>query len=349
MRIQLNKITLAASILLTMAFTFTICEAAGGKSALVGRWESDKSTKDYMEFLSDGTGIVSMGSKSIAITWKVEKDRLYVTKSRSKEVKSFSYKISGSTLTITDDDDGDVDKLNKTEKCGNKWYYLATQSCKGNEIVNDKCNGKVYNLKTEYCLDNTVKKYGSVTHGGQQNACPNSVTDSNTVACGGKTYRTVKIGTQTWMAENLSFYTEGSEYHYEQYGRLYNWETAMKACPSGWHLPSNEDWDKLYRYADGTSGTESPYKSEIAGKYLKSKEGWKDNCNGLDVFGFSALPGGYGRSNGHLDLVGYFGNWWSSSEYDSGNAYSRSISEYESARYGRDGKGSLQSVRCLQD
>ncbi|MDR0515832.1 MAG: hypothetical protein LBH25_02175 [Fibromonadaceae bacterium] len=110
---------------------------------------------------------------------------------------------------------------------------------------------------------------------------------------GGQAYKTVKIGTQTWMAENLNYNAEGSKCNNnepsncEKYGRLYNWETAKKVCPSGWHLPSNEEWDKLYRFADGTSGTESPYKSKTAGKYLKSREGWEDYYgkpgNGLDV------------------------------------------------------------------
>jgi uncharacterized protein (TIGR02145 family) len=66
----------------------------------------------------------------------------------------------------------------------------------------------------------------------------------------------------------------------------------MKACPSGWHLPSNEEWNKLYHHAEGTSGTESTYISEIAEKYLKTKKGWDDyegkSGNGADIYGFSA-------------------------------------------------------------
>jgi TonB family protein len=323
-----------------ITFTFTACEAASGKSALVGRWQLVEGRGlGGMELLNDGTGIVN----GEGITWKVEKDRFYVTGSSS--AFSCSYKISGSVLKLIMDN-GDVAILNKIEKCGDEWYNLVWQSCKGNKIVNDKCNEKVYNPKTEYCIDSTLKKiptptvtYGSVTHGGQ-------------------TYKTVKIGEQTWMAENLNYNAEGSKCYdnkpanCEKYGRLYNWATAMKACPSGWHLPSDEEWDKLYRFADGTNGTESRYSSRIAYKFLKSKEGWDcdpdEICgNGIDVFGFSALPGGCGFPDGGFARGGNGGSWWSSSEDKSFRKYA----------YDRD-MGSIwfngdkiyfYSVRCVQD
>jgi uncharacterized protein (TIGR02145 family) len=126
------------------------------------------------------------------------------------------------------------------------------------------------------------------------------------------------------MAENLNFNADGSRCYGDdegkcaEYGRLYDWATAMGLeascnfascsgqvnarhrgiCPSGWHIPSNADWDKLYRYADGTSGTDSPYESPTAGKYLKAASGWNDcgpsGSSNLceDTHGFSALPGG---------------------------------------------------------
>ncbi|MDR0515566.1 MAG: hypothetical protein LBH25_00805 [Fibromonadaceae bacterium] len=132
----------------------------------------------------------------------------------------------------------------------------------------------------------------SVAKASSYSATPtaNTIKDSRD----GKTYKAVKIGTQTWAAENLNYNASGS-YCYEndpancgKYGRLYDWNTAMKACPSGWHLPSGTEWDKLYRYADGTSGVESPYESETAGKYLKAKSGWNDyegkSGNGTDGF-----------------------------------------------------------------
>jgi uncharacterized protein (TIGR02145 family) len=150
----------------------------------------------------------------------------------------------------------------------------------------------------------------------------------------GKKYVYVEIGDQTWMAENLNYDVSGSMcYDYNTancttYGRLYDWATAMGfdlscnsstcseqvstkhrgICPSGWHIPSNANWDKLMRYADGSYGTSSPYDSPTAGKYLKAKSGWKSN-NGEDTYGFSALPGGIGNLEGDPN-IGYGGDWW---------------------------------------
>jgi uncharacterized protein (TIGR02145 family) len=177
----------------------------------------------------------------------------------------------------------------------------------------------------------------------------------------GKTYKTTKIGEQVWMAENLNYNTKGSRCYNDsisycgKYGRLYDWATAMKACPNGWHLPSNDDWDKLMRYVDGDKGAESPYESKTAGKYLKSKEGWNDykgeSGNGEDKFGFSALPGGFSYPDGYFNDVGSYGGWWSSStEYNSLRAYLQHIHRYnEGAYYNSGSKGYLFSVRCVED
>jgi uncharacterized protein (TIGR02145 family) len=183
-------------------------------------------------------------------------------------------------------------------------------------------------------------------------------------------YRTVPIGDQVWMAENLNCNVSGSkcynnsEANCATYGRLYDWATAMNLpascnsstcasqinakhrgiCPSGWHIPSNAEWDKLYRFADGTSGTESPYTSSTAGRYLKTSD-WGGN----DEYGFSALPGGY-VSVSSFDDVGGSGEWWSSSELSSFFAYYRLMTyNYEGAGYNNLVKSYLFSVRCLQD
>ena len=162
-----------------------------------------------------------------------------------------------------------------------------------------------------------------------------------------KTYKTVKIGEQTWMAENLNYNAKGSKCYDNKpencakYGKLYNWATAKEACPSGWHLPSKAEWEKLTDFIGG---------GEIAGKKLKSNSGWNENGNGTDEFGFSALPGGGGLSDGSISRVGYYGLWWSASEYSSYLAYGRYMSfNNEGAGWGNYDMSYLRSVRCLQD
>jgi uncharacterized protein (TIGR02145 family) len=163
----------------------------------------------------------------------------------------------------------------------------------------------------------------------------------------GKTYRIVKIGNQVWMAENLNFKCEESKYYdfessnAEKYGRLYDWETAMEVCPPGWHLPSKEEWDELLNFAGG---------EEIAGKNLKARNGWNEDGNGTDKFGFSALPGGDGSPIGFFDNVGNNGYWWSANEDDSHNAYYRGMDyDRDDTSWDVNFKSVLFSVRCVQD
>jgi uncharacterized protein (TIGR02145 family) len=129
-------------------------------------------------------------------------------------------------------------------------------------------------------------------------------TDTFTDARDGKTYRTVKMPDgEIWMAENLNYKADSSwcyqnaDSNCVKYGRLYDWNTAMTACPAGWHLPTAEEWDSLglaagYKPQDYTDAdTRTIYG---AGKKLKATSGWDKNWyNGTDDYGFSALPGGY--------------------------------------------------------
>jgi uncharacterized protein (TIGR02145 family) len=182
--------------------------------------------------------------------------------------------------------------------------------------------------------------------------------DGDGGSCDIKDYGTVTIGDQTWMAKNFNCNVSGSKCYdndnanCKKYGRLYDWETAKKACPSGWHLPTNADWDALYRYADGDEGTSNPYGSNTAGRYLKATSSWNSGGNGEDTYGFSAMPGGNGDSGGNFWNAGEDGYWWSSSasENNSNDAYNRGMFYYnELAYYYVNDKSSLYSVRCVED
>jgi uncharacterized protein (TIGR02145 family) len=87
-----------------------------------------------------------------------------------------------------------------------------------------------------------------------------------------------------------------------------------------------------------------------AGKKLKATSGWNENGNGTDAFGFAALPGGSGNSNGSFGSVGHHGYWWSAAEGNANSAYYRDMYyNIEIVYYGNDRKNYLFSVRCLQD
>jgi len=178
----------------------------------------------------------------------------------------------------------------------------------------------------------------------------------------GKTYKSVVIGSQTWMAENLNFDAEGSKCYDNNpdncviYGKLYDWATAMNnstssaavpsgvrgVCPSGWHLPSLEEWKVMTTYIGG---------AVTEGDKLKATSGWNDNGNGTDNYGFSALSGGY--SSLALD-IGYSGIWWSTTENEESQyryPYGRLIT-YDNSNEGKNNYyhwSHRLSVRCVKD
>jgi uncharacterized protein (TIGR02145 family) len=110
----------------------------------------------------------------------------------------------------------------------------------------------------------------------------------------------------------------------------------------------------LYHYADGTLNGSTNlsfiYDSYAAGRHLKATSGWKSGSGCEDTHGFSALPGGYGFSDGDFYLVGDLGLWWSASEGNSFDAYSRSMYYYDEGAYYYDySKYGFFSVRCVRD
>jgi len=166
-----------------------------------------------------------------------------------------------------------------------------------------------------------------------------------------KSYLTIRIGFLTWMAENISYQTDNSGCYGNsapncvKYGRLYNWDAAMSACPAGWRLPTDYDWRDLIFAAGGN----------VAGKKLKSKSGWWDfrtgTSSGTDDLGFSALPGGYREINGRFVDVESHGYWWSATERGGNHADGRMMVHDRSNVTGGSSypKVSWLSVRCVHD
>jgi uncharacterized protein (TIGR02145 family) len=183
--------------------------------------------------------------------------------------------------------------------------------------------------------------------------------------------QTVTIGTQVWMTKNLDVATfrngdpipqakTNEEWHKagvnqqpawcyydnnrkngKKYGKLYNWYAVNDSrglAPTGWHIPSDAEWTTLENQL-----------GDDAGKKMKSTSGWNENGNGTNTSGFLGLPGGYRNFNGPFNLIGGNGTWWSSTEYDAGFAWYRSL-VYSSVNRSMSGsKIDGFSVRCLRD
>lgn len=168
-----------------------------------------------------------------------------------------------------------------------------------------------------------------------------------------KNYKTVKIGTQTWMAENLAFKADSgcwafhdSVKYVKTYGYLYNYQSANKACPSGWHLPTDEEWKTLTTFLGGES---------VAGVKLKESgtSHWNNPNNGAtNESGFTALPGGRRNFDGVFKDFGAGSYWWSSTEAKNMlNVAAYRVVSYNANDIGRSGsyKTNGFSVRCVKD
>lgn len=195
----------------------------------------------------------------------------------------------------------------------------------------------------------------------------------------GNEYDWVRIGEQIWMTENLAYlpavnpatansktdryyYVYGyngndadaakATDNYKTYGILYNWQAAMQASPSSWHLSNDADWEQLAQYINKQMG---PYSKAInrwleVGGHLKTINGWYNDGNGTDDFAFSALPGGFRYHPDTFESIGHYGYWWSSSDYGNDNAWFRALGCYLSEFYWNfEDKTMGFSVRFVKD
>jgi Fibrobacter succinogenes major domain (Fib_succ_major). len=187
----------------------------------------------------------------------------------------------------------------------------------------------------------------------------------------GKTYRTVQIGNQVWMASNLNYKARKSFCYEKQnenclrYGRLYTWASAVGKsehqcgkgascslpsgniqgiCPNGWHLPSLEEWQILFKAVGGQSK---------AAKALKTTRDWYEGCDGTDAYGFSAKPTGFfGDYNGKFFFDfndGSHAYFWTSAEQNDINAHAIDLSYGDEAVSIDVYKNHGFSIRCIKD
>jgi len=186
----------------------------------------------------------------------------------------------------------------------------------------------------------------------------------------GNVYKTITIGTQTWMAENLktTHYRDGSSIGNSwqesstsgawcdysniaangiKYGHLYSGyavSDVRNIAPVGWHVPTDAEWTTLTNYLGGWM---------LAGNQLKEAGilNWSSPNNGaINSTGFTALPGGVRTFNYGFNSIGNYGYWWSSTQYDTTLAWYRGMGyNYDAVGGGNYSKSNGLSVRCVKD
>jgi uncharacterized protein (TIGR02145 family) len=192
----------------------------------------------------------------------------------------------------------------------------------------------------------------------------------------GNVYKTVKIGTQVWMAENLKTtrYNNGDpigttipanlfiadeispkyqwayggiENNAETYGRLYTWYAATdtrKVCPAGWHVPTDDEWTSLTSYLGNINSAGGKMKEQGTIHWTTP------NTGATNESGFTALPGGYRLYLGSFVELGNFAFYWSSTTHSEINAWSKALTyDYELCDHAPNHKNHGYSVRCLKD
>ncbi len=185
----------------------------------------------------------------------------------------------------------------------------------------------------------------------------------------GETYRTIQIGDQVWMAENLRFKADNSyapdneESNVKKFGRLYTWTSALDIppefseqspakdiemyrkmkdpnyqgiAPEGWHIPSNKEWEQLLSHLSEKSN----------GRELRSTCFWLEP--GYDSFGFFALPAGYRFDNGTFNHFGRRARFWSKDEYGKSNAFRLGLTDNSIDIEGVYRSDAI-SIRCVKN
>ena len=356
-----------------------------GETALEGSYKDGFRHGDWTYFTKLGSGQYEVsytaGSYNVAvftdnkektytgtpITEKPEKDGTYLLQEKSGEYDFSKYPMGFAIVTYGKQDgkwtswyENGQKMEEKTFKDGERdglftgWYEDGQKNW---EVT--YTSGKKQGLGLYYTEDGQIK----------YEIMP-PLTDID-----GNSYKTIRIGDQVWMAENLkvTHYRNGdaipnltsggdwantssdaycaydnNESYANTYGYLYNWFAVVdkrNIAPEGWHVPTDDEWRELSNYLGSDDG------SKLAGNAdLWYNGGLEDNSE-FGISGFTALPGGYrGYTNGSYSNVGNYGYFWSSTEYYSNNAWHRRLycNSSDVRRYNY-GKRSGFSVRCVRD
>jgi uncharacterized protein (TIGR02145 family) len=325
------------------------------------------SNLDVRGLNTDDGGVINLGNSDLS-------HRLVLFGGRENDPNPFINWKQGDPLRFTTDEGGWSEKMIITSegKVGigtstptSKLDVVGEINLNNNKIQNVADPVNVQDAATKAYVEKLLKDLGLIA-----NNYAGTMTDIQ-----GNVYKTVQIGSQVWMAENLRtarykddtaipqvtdntawdnlttpgycWYNNEKATYGNIYGALYNWYAVntWKLCPTGWHVPSDAEWTTLTTFLGGVI---------VAGGKMKEAgtTHWQSpNTGATNESGFSGLPGGYRLTNGYFStIIGYNGYWWSSSEYSTSSAWYRYLTYDTSTIYrGVDYKEYGFSVRCVRD
>ena len=387
--LDLSSWSVAIGSMLIMAFAVVGCDdsssASAGQNDEPGVESSSSSSGKAGEPAEPAEEASSSSEKAKSSSSKDEKE----TKVSSNSVKSSSSfvdpisssSLQGDKLSSSSSEKQSVSSSSSADVQSSSGEIMSNSSSSEGDVSSSSSEDKVncsallegetgwnWNVPKE-CRFNSEITYGTMT-------------DERD----GKTYKTVKIGDQTWMAENLNYYDATNLSVKEKSwcfgkkdnedsttcdvaGRFYTWAAAIDSmklandadnpldCGDGMTctLPDTvygicpSDWH-LPTLAEWKALFEAVGGQSVAAGVLKSQNGWYSKGNGTDAVGFSAIPVGFRTRAGDYDFEGYFAHFWSASESDEDNAYDVFMNYYiKDVRYDDDVKFYGYSVRCVKN
>jgi uncharacterized protein (TIGR02145 family) len=246
-----------------------------------------------------------------------------------------------------------------------RWKKAASENCTGVPCV----VAPTFTCGTNTVSDIDGNTYNTVLIGTQcwtkENLKVTKYNDNTSIPLN-NTYTSGTVST-VWQGLRTGAYTiygneSSSGANATNYGFLYNWyaskgivttgsTTYKNICPTGYHVPTDSDWNKLVKFIDpGADTTVNGVQSTTAGTKLKKNDALWNTNTGTDDYGFSGLPGGYRGENGHFGNIRSYANSWSATEYNSNYARFRYLN-YLNGSVNRDyvEKEEGYSIRCLKD
>jgi len=344
---------------LTMAFLFVACGDDGSSA--------DSSPQSVQTIYDLGKCTDSRKGESIFV---VEDDEEYLCYSGkwvpeskldasddedSPETSSSAKKVSSSSKKSSSEKISSSEKMSSSGKNASSAKEISSSSEK-DELKScsstDKESSSGKSSSSETPKSSSVESSSSETPESSSDKSSSSKKKNEDIFVDSRdnqTYKVVRIGTQTWFAQNLNYggvkgyCPVGNPENCEKYGKLYEFDDAVKACPPGWHLPTLDEFRQLVDYVGKRSAV-----------MLMADTGWTERDDilphvGIDKFGFAVLPAGTKLTGGY-DTVGYAAYIWTATD-TAGSAYGASFfqnfAEVMIGTYGLE-NGWAMSVRCLE-